>query len=113
MTWTAVCAFDTLLPGRGVCALIDGTQIAVFRLASGELCAIGNRDPFSGAYVLSRGLVGSRGDDAFVASPVYKQPISLRTGLALDDPGAGVPTYPVRLQDGVVEVSVPMSKVAS
>lgn len=104
MTWTVVCAYDRLLPGRGVCALVGGEQVALFRLASGELFAIGNRDPFSGAYVLSRGIVGSRGDDIFVASPIYKQPISLRTGHALDDPAMCVPTYTVRVHDGVVQI---------
>jgi len=114
-TWTVVCAYDRLLPGRGVCALVGGEQVALFRLGSGELFAIGNRDPFSGAYVLSRGIVGSRGDDIFVASPIYKQPISLRTGHALDDPAMCVPTYPVRVHDGVVQIGsrtpIPAEKV--
>ena len=105
MTWTAVCGYDRLLPGRGVCALVGGEQVAVFRLASGEVLAIGNRDPFSGAYVLSRGIVGSRGDEPFVAAPVYKQAISLRTGRALDEPATAVPTYRVRISDGAVEVA--------
>src|SRR5882762_6743378 len=72
-TWVPVCGYDVLLPERGVAVLVDGEQIALFRLADGTVRAVGNRDPFSGAYVLSRGIVGSRGDVPTVASPMLKQ----------------------------------------
>jgi nitrite reductase (NADH) small subunit len=104
--WTPVCALAELQPERGVAALVDGTQMAIFRTHDGELYAIGNRDPFSGAYVLSRGIVGSRGDVPTVASPMHKQAFDLRTGRCLDEETAGVPTYPIRVVDGAVEVVV-------
>ncbi|MGY1856987.1 nitrite reductase small subunit NirD [Modestobacter sp. SYSU DS0290] len=103
--WTTICAFDDLLPERGVAALVDGVQVAVFRLFDGSLHAVGHRDPFSGAFVLARGLVGTRGDAPTVASPMYKQVFDLRTGVCLDDPAVAVPVYPVRLRDGRVEVA--------
>jgi NAD(P)H-dependent nitrite reductase small subunit len=78
--WTDVCAFDDLQPGRGACALVDEFQVALFRLADDSLYALSNYDPFSDAYVISRGLVGSKGDTPKVASPVYKQSFDLRTG---------------------------------
>ena len=53
--WTAVCRYDDLQPERGVAALIDGEQVALFRTFDGTLYAIGNQDPFTGAFVLSRG----------------------------------------------------------
>jgi len=104
-TWTPVCAYTDLLPERGVCALVDGHQIAIFRLFDGALHAIGNRDPYSGAYVLSRGIVGTRRGEPTVASPMHKQVFSLVTGVCLDDPETAVPVYPIRLRDGVVEVA--------
>lgn len=104
--WTPICAYADLLPERGVCALVDGRQIAVFRAFDGRLYAIGNRDPFSGAYVLSRGIMGTRGDEPIVVSPMHKQTFSLVTGVCLDDPAIAVPIYPIRLTDGTVEVSV-------
>ena len=59
--WTVACAYDRLLPGRGAGVLLpDGAQVALFRLDDGSLCALGNVDPFSGASVLSRGIVGDR-----------------------------------------------------
>jgi len=108
MTWSAVCTLDRLVPDRGVAALVHGHQVAVFRTSPGdELYAISNHDPFSGANVLSRGIVGSRRDVPKVASPMYKQSFDLRTGVCLDDESVAVPVYPVRVVDGVVEVAVP------
>ncbi|MCI0383325.1 nitrite reductase small subunit NirD [Streptomyces sp. CNQ085] len=95
--WAAVCALSDLVPGRGVAALLpDGGQIAVFRDRAGRTYALGNRDPFTGAYVLSRGLLGSAGGRAFVASPLLKQRFDLTTGRCLDDDAVSVPVYAVR-----------------
>jgi nitrite reductase (NADH) small subunit len=105
--WTAVCRTDQLLPERGVAALVGGVQVALFRLFDGSLHAVGHRDPFSGAHVLARGIVGSRGDVPTVASPMYKQVFDLRTGICLDAPGDAsvqLPVFPVREEDGVVLV---------
>lgn len=106
-TWVDVCALDDLVLDRGVCALVGAQQVAVFRVApEGELYALSNLDPFSQAYVLSRGIVGSKGDVPKVASPVYKQSFDLRSGLCLDDPSVSVRTFPVRELDGRILVGV-------
>ena len=68
---------------------------------------LSNYDPFSEAFVLSRGIVGSRGDVPKVASPVYKQSFDLRTGVCLEDPSVTVATFPVRVVDGRVTVGLP------
>ncbi|MFF1463826.1 nitrite reductase small subunit NirD [Streptomyces sp. NPDC058330] len=95
--WLAVCALALLTPGRGVAALLpDGRQVALFTDRAGRVYAIGNRDPFTGAYVLSRGLVGSADGRPFVASPLLKQRFDLATGVCLDDDGVRVPVYAVR-----------------
>jgi nitrite reductase (NADH) small subunit len=104
VTWTTVCSRDDLLPERGVAALIADAQVALFRAFDGSLYAIGNQDPFSGAFVLSRGVVGTRGSVPTVASPLHKQVFDLRTGACLDDEGAAVPVYQVRERAGLVEV---------
>ena len=100
-----VCPYDALLPERGVAALIDGRQIALFRTYDGTVYALDNRDPFSGANVLSRGIVGSRGEVPTVASPMYKQVFDLRTGRCLDDPAVTVATYQVGIVAGQVVVA--------
>ena len=108
VTWVDACALDDLEPDRGVCALVGPYQVALFRLSGDdELCAVSNLDPFSGAYVISRGIVGSKGDIPKVASPVYKQTFDLRTGQCLDDPSVSLPTFPVRVAGGRVEVAWP------
>ena len=108
MTWVEVCSFEELEPDRGVCALVAGAEVAVFRLSpDDEVYALSDHDPFSGVNVLSRGIVGSKGDVAKVASPMYKHTFDLRTGECLDDPSVTVPVYEVRVVDGRVEVAVP------
>ena len=89
---TVVCALDAIPVEGGVAALVDGQAVAVFRTYAGEVLAIGNVDPFSGASVLSRGIVGSRGDVPVVSSPMYKQAFDLRTGRCIDDPAVAVPS---------------------
>lgn len=105
--WQAVCSPDLLTPNRGVAALVDGEQVALFLLPSGELLAVDNLDPFSGAAVLSRGLVGEVAGAPTVASPVYKQRFDLRTGRCIEDPLVGVRTWPVRLGAVSIEVAAP------
>ena len=96
--WTNACAYDRLIPGRGVGVLLDdGTQAALFRLDDGSVHAVGNVDPFSGAAVLSRGIVGDRGGRATVQSPLLKQAFALEDGSCLDDPRVSVPVYQVRI----------------
>jgi nitrite reductase (NADH) small subunit len=96
--WFRVCDLDLLTPGRGVAALLpDGTQVAVFRDRAGRVYAIANRDPFTGAYVLSRGLIGSAAGRPYVASPLLKQRFDLATGVCLDDDSVSVRAYAVRV----------------
>jgi nitrite reductase (NADH) small subunit len=104
--WTRICGYDDILPERGVVALVDSVQVAVFRTFDGVLHAVGNQDPFTGAFVMSRGIVGSRGDAATVASPLHKQVFDLNTGRCLDDETARLPVYAVRCRDGAVEIAL-------
>jgi nitrite reductase (NADH) small subunit len=104
--WTAACAYDRLMPCRGVGVLLPGgEQAALFRLDDGTVWAIGNIDPFSGAAVMSRGIVGDRGGRATVASPIKKQAFALDDGACLDDADVAVPVYRTRVTaDGTVEI---------
>ncbi|QMU69710.1 nitrite reductase small subunit NirD [Streptacidiphilus sp. P02-A3a] len=103
--WTRVCALADLEPGRGTALLVDGRQVAAFRDRAGGLYALDNRDPFSGAYVLARSLLGTRGEIPVLISPMYKQAFDLRDGTCLDpdevpDGGSStLRTWPIRLRD--------------
>ncbi|MEV5429011.1 nitrite reductase small subunit NirD [Streptomyces sp. NPDC052701] len=95
--WFAVCDLSALSPGRGVAALLpDGRQAALFRDRDGRLYAVDNRDPFTGAAVLSRGLTGTHRGRPFVASPLLKQRFDLASGQCLDDEAVRVATYEIR-----------------
>lgn len=106
--WTAVCAIDEIIPDTGVCALVNGQQVAIFRVAGrgGQLFAIDNYDPHACVAALARGLVGNLGERTVVASPVYKHHFDLETGQCLEMPEHAVRVFPVRAAEGKVWVSV-------
>jgi nitrite reductase (NADH) small subunit len=106
LAWTQVCALSDIIPDTGVCALVHGRQVAIFRLArlQDQVFAIDNYDPNSNAAVLSRGLVGNLGDRVVVASPIYKQHFDLATGECLESPENSVAAWQVQVRDGQVWV---------
>jgi len=103
--WTPVCKADDILPNTGVCALVDGRHIALFRVGADRFFAIDNIDPKSGASVLSRGLVGNLGERMVVASPLYKNHFDLQTGECLELPECSVKAYAVRQVEGQLAVA--------
>ncbi len=107
-----ICKLGDIVPNTGVCALVDGRQIAIFRLDDDRVYAIGNFDPFSKANVLSRGIVGDLKGELVVASPVYKQHFSLASGRCLEDASKQVPVYAARVEDGFVWIE-PRREIAT
>jgi nitrite reductase (NADH) small subunit len=119
-TWTPVCSLDDIVPNTGVCALVNGEQVAVFHVtgpglpgdggseggSASTVFAIDNFDPRSQAAVLSRGLVGSLGERIVVASPLYKHHFDLRTGECIEAPEHSVSAFATRVEDGRVWVAV-------
>lgn len=108
--WVRVCRVDDLLVERGAAALIGDRQIALFRTFDGRLYATDQIDPFSGAAIMSRGIVGDRAGVPTVASPMYKQVFDLRTGGCLDTQGKdpqSLAVYPVAVAEGDVHVKIP------
>ncbi len=103
--WHSVCELNQILPATGVCALIKGQQIAIFRPHDdAQLYAISNIDPFAQASVLSRGLIAEHQQALWVASPLKKQRFRLSDGVCLEDEARSVASYPVRVSDGKVEI---------
>jgi len=117
--WVDVCAATDVLADRGVCALIEGVAVALFRCSGRSVeghdrwFAVDNRDPFTGASVLSRGLVGSAGDRVTVASPLLKQRFDLATGQCIDDVAMTLGVWPIRVVDGRVEVGTEPSSTGN
>lgn len=104
-SWIDVCGIDDVTPDRGVAARVDGAAVAVFVLGDGQVFAVDDRDPWSGADVVSRGIVGSIGERVVVASPMYKQHIDLATGQGIEHPDVTVRTWPARVVEGRVQVA--------
>jgi NAD(P)H-dependent nitrite reductase small subunit len=104
--WHQVCDVGDLVANGGVCALLEGQQVAIFHLADlGETYAIQNYDPFSKANVLSRGLTGDLDGQLVVASPIYKQHFNLRTGQCLEDEAVQLQIFPSKIVNNKVEIA--------
>jgi nitrite reductase (NADH) small subunit len=106
--WIDVCSIDDLQPDAGVCALLEGAQVAIFWLPEPEatVYAVGNYDPFGKANVLSRGIIGDINGQPVVSSPLFKQHFNLQTGVCLEDETVTIPAYAVRIENGSVQVSL-------
>jgi len=105
--WQDVCGIDDLQPNSGICALVDGLQVAIFYLNPADSCyAVSNYDPIGHANVLSRGLIGDINGQPVVISPLYKQHFNLQTGVCLEDADVKIPVYAIRINNNRVEVNV-------
>jgi nitrite reductase (NADH) small subunit len=104
--WFPVCEVEALEPSWGEAVLVEGHQIALVLASPGELYAVDKRDPVTSSYVMARGIVGSRGDRATIASPLLKQVYDLQTGACLDDPALALAVYRTRVVGGMVEIEV-------
>ncbi len=102
-----VCELDDILPNAGVAALVGDEQVALFRVqleGKEHVFGISNYDPFSDANVISRGIIGTMGDELVVASPVYKQHFSLQTGQCFEDETVRLKTWFVSIDGNKVYV---------
>ena len=105
--WVTVCDIDQITPATGVCALVSGRQVAIFRPYQDEqVFAIDNMDPFAQANVLSRGIICQHEDELWVASPLKKQRFNLRDGRCLESEQFAVSAYQARVNNGQVEVQI-------
>lgn len=105
-----ICNISDLIKNSGVCALLaaqdEQQQVALFYVPESEqkVFALGNWDPIGQANVMSRGLLGSVGDELVVASPLYKQHFSLSTGQCLEQ-DACVPTFDISIDGDDVYIA--------
>lgn len=112
IAWQAVCRIDDLIPEAGVAVRAHGVQVALF-LMQDEIYAVDNFDPFCGAAVVARGIVGDWRGELVVASPMYKQHFNLSSGVCVEDPGVRLRCWPVRREpDGRLSVGLPNESTA-
>ncbi len=99
-----LCALSDLVANSGVAVLHEGEQIALFYLPdeTPSVFAVGNHDPIGGANVLSRGIIGDVNGEVVVASPLYKQHFSLRTGVCVEQSDVKIPVYEVHVVNDAI-----------
>lgn len=105
--WYPVCLLTDLESEWGEAALIDGAQVAVFRLWDDQVRVTSHLDPRTGAAVMARGIVGTRGGVPTIASPLHKEAYSLETGECFSNPELRLEILPSRVIEGLVQVAVP------
>ena len=105
-TWERTCRIDDLEPGWGEAALLGDRQVAIVRLSDDEVYAVDHHDPHTGAPVMARGIVGSRGDRPTIASPLHKEVYDLGTGECFSDASLALRTFRTRVVGGMIEVEL-------
>lgn len=104
--WETICSRSDLVAGSGVCALLHGQQVAIYFLPGTrrEIYALSNWDPIGSANVMSRGILGSIGEELVIASPLYKQHFNLETGVCLEQPEHRLRVYAARIVNDAVQI---------
>jgi nitrite reductase (NADH) small subunit len=104
--WHRVCRVEDLEPAWGEAALVAGRQLALFRTGPSEVFAVAHEDPATGAHVMARGILGSKGTRPTIASPLHKEVYDLETGECFSTPGLTIATFSTRITDGFIEVEL-------
>ena len=103
--WLTICNITDIAKNTGVCADFNGKQVAIFHIQSlSEVKAVCNLDPFSGANILSRGLITEKEGQHYIASPLLKQEFCLDTGQCQQDESVAIPTYKARIDGDLVQL---------
>lgn len=105
--WQVVCRIEDIPQDGGACVLIDGEQIAIYNFSRrGEWYATQNLCPHKQQMVLSRGMIGTQGNEPKVACPFHKKTFSLKTGACLSGDEYEIKTFPIRVEDGKVYIGL-------
>ncbi|MEO6315538.1 MAG: nitrite reductase small subunit NirD [Chitinophagaceae bacterium] len=106
-TWFAACNTEDVPENGGVCVKYKEEQIALFHFTrKNQWYATQNQCPHRQQMALSRGMIGTAGEEPKVACPFHKKTFSLQTGECLNGDECSIKTYPVRVEDGRVYIKV-------
>ena len=104
-TWFEACEAADFPSDGGLNISYHGLQIAVFNFTRrNEWFATQNLCPHKKQMILSRGMIGSEGNEPKVACPYHKKTFSLKTGENLNGDECAIVTYPVKVENGKVYV---------
>ena len=103
ITWYPACRVTDVPANGGVCVKYKDEQIALFHFTRlNEWYATQNECPHRRQMALSRGMIGSAGEEPKVACPFHKKTFSLRTGQCLSGDECAIKTYKVKVEDDKV-----------
>lgn len=107
ITWFFACRVNQIPDNGGVCVKYCEEQIALFYFTrKNEWYATQNECPHRNQMALSRGMIGSHGDEPKIACPFHKKTFSLRTGECLSGDNCSIKTYPVKVEEGKVFIGI-------
>lgn len=99
LNWTLACKKDDIPENGGACVLINGEQIAIYNFKKrNEWYATQNLCPHKQQMALSRGMIGSVGDEPKIACPFHKKTFSLKSGACLSGDDYQIKTYPIKVE---------------
>jgi nitrite reductase (NADH) small subunit len=105
--WKLACMVTDIPENGGACVLIEGEQIAIFNFTRrNEWFATQNLCPHKQQMALSRGMIGSTGNEPKVACPFHKKTFSLKTGDCLSGDSYQIKTYPVKIINDEVFITL-------
>lgn len=98
--WLEACHISDIPQDAGACVLLKGEQIAIFNFSrTNAWYATQNLCPHKMQMALSRGIIGSVGDEPKVACPFHKKTFSLKSGACLSGDEYSITTYPVKVEN--------------
>ncbi len=104
-TWFKAAAVEDFPENGGACVKYKDLQIAVFNFTrKKEWYACQNLCPHKMQMILSRGMIGTQGEEPKVACPYHKRTFSLKSGECLNAEEHKIATFPVKIEDGYVYI---------
>ena len=108
LTWFYACLAGDVPENGGVCVKYDDEQIALFHfIRLGKWYATQNECPHRKQMAISRGMIGTHGDEPKVACPFHKKTFSLIDGHCMNDETAyRIKTFPVKVENDQVFIGI-------
>jgi nitrite reductase (NADH) small subunit len=106
LQWFRACNTSDAAANGGVCVKYGEEQIALFYFTRRNVWfASQNVCPHKQQMALSRGIIGSEGDEPKIACPFHKRSFSLVDGHCMNDNTCqDIKTYPVRVENDQVYI---------
>ena len=108
INWFAACRVADVPKNGGVCVKYEQEQIALFHFnRRGQWYATQNLCPHKQQMSLSRGMIGTQGDEPKIACPFHKKTFSLIDGHCMNDETVyRIKTFPVKVENDQVFIGI-------